>query len=324
MSGSIFSVITRTPLTEWDASSAPPDTSVTDSYDGAAPKRVKASTDVLIDTQQSEVLVSELALCAYCPTYREQIEKYLAHLSQVEGYKTTDTHQGVGSTTATLSLAETVTGFSYAEAADIVERPSFYADFNVYTMDSPFLRMVYMAYGEPDYEALYEVLLKRQATGCAILRKGLWENGAAVFADVRDPGSCRPIPLRLTLVAEIDITYTEEELDFFVDRKDHLRTNVPGIFANLELGNEPHCSSEGRFLMNRCWAKTQPDGSMAELFEGYVEFKVDSEMYFLGRHGEDINLVQHAFWAIRDLPMDEVDFDGLNGAEGTFDYSFLL
>ncbi len=76
-----------------------------------------------------------------------------------------------------------------------------------------------------------------------------------VFADVRDPSSCIPIPLRLTLVAEIDITYTEDELDFFVDRSHHLRTNVPGIFANLEFGNEPRCSSEGRFLMNRCWAR---------------------------------------------------------------------
>ncbi|SJL15050.1 uncharacterized protein ARMOST_18532 [Armillaria ostoyae] len=312
MSGSIFSVITRTPLTEWDASSAPPDTLVTDSYDGAAPKRGKASTDVLVDTQQSE------------------IEKYLAHLSQVEGYKADDTRQDVCSTTdATLSLVETVTEIYHVEAADIVERPRFYGDYDLYTMNSPFLRNAYMAYGdsEPDHEALYEALSRRQATGCAnacaILRKGLWENGAAVFADVRDPRSCRPIPLRLTLVSEIPITYTEEELDFFVDRNDHLRTNVPGIFANLEFGNEPHCSSEGRFLMNRCWARTQPDGSVAELFERYMEFKVDSEMYFIGRHGEDINLVQHAFWAIRDLPMDEVDFDGLNGVEGTFDYSFL-
>ncbi|PBK64695.1 hypothetical protein ARMSODRAFT_1053891 [Armillaria solidipes] len=297
MSGSIFSVITRTPLTEWDASSAPPDTSVTDSYDGAAPKRVKASTAVLVDTQR-----------------------------EVEGYKTNDTHQGVGSTT---DAALSVTRISHAEAADIIERPRFNGDFNLYAMNSPFLQEEYIAYGpEPDYEALYGRLLRRQATGCAnacaILRKGLWENGAAVFADVRDPRSCRPIPLRLTLVAEIDITYTEEELDFFVDRNHHLRTNVPGIFANLEFGNELQCSSEGRFLMNRCWARMQPDGSVAELFEGYMEFKVDSEMYFLGGRGEDISLVQHAFWAIRDLPVDEVDLDGLDDAEGTFDYSFLL
>ncbi len=185
-----------------------------------------------------------------------------------------------------------------------------------------------MGYEEPDHEALYEALLSRQATGCAkahaILRKGLWENGNAVFADVRYPRSCIPIPLRLTLVSEINITYTEEELDFFVDRNHHLRTNIPGIFANLEFDSESHCSSEGRFLLNRCWARTQPDGSVVELFEGYMEFKVDNEMYFLGRRGEDINLVQHAFWAIRDPPVDEVDLDGLNDAEGTFDYNFLL
>ncbi len=35
------------------------------------------------------------------------------------------------------------------------------------------------------------------------LRKGLWENGSAVFADIRDPKSCIPIPLHLTLVTEI-------------------------------------------------------------------------------------------------------------------------
>lgn len=174
-------------------------------------------------------------------------------------------------------------------------------------MDCQFLRKIYVGYEEPDHKALYEALLSRQATGCAkayaILRKGLWENGNAVFADVRDPRTCIPITLRLTLVSEIDITYTEEELDFFVDRNHHLRTNVPGIFANLNFGSEYHCSSEGRFLMNRCWARTQPDGSVVELFEGYMEFKVDNEMYFLGRRGDDINLVQHAFWAIRNLPV---------------------
>ncbi len=44
------------------------------------------------------------------------------------------------------------------------------------------------------------------------------------------------------------IAYTDKELDLFVDRNDHLRTNIPGIFANLEFANanERHCSSEGR------------------------------------------------------------------------------
>ncbi|KAK0213844.1 hypothetical protein IW262DRAFT_335054 [Armillaria fumosa] len=281
MSGSIFPVINRVPLTGWDA----PTMSATNRTD-SSPIRVKTSPDALIDTRQSEM------------------EKYLAYLSQVEGQKADGIHQGAGSTIDALPLAETFTGISWhAEAANILERPHFYSDYDLYAMDSPFLREVYMVYEEPDYEALYEALLRRQTLGsfkaCAILHQGLWENGAAIFADVRDPRSCMPISLRLTLVTEINITYTEEELDFFVDRNHHLRTNVPGIFANLEFGNEYQCSSEGKFLMSRCWAKTQPDGLVVELFEGYMEFKVDNGMYFLGRRGEDINLVQHAFWAIR-------------------------
>ncbi|KAK0491985.1 hypothetical protein EDD18DRAFT_1109393 [Armillaria luteobubalina] len=237
-------------------------------------------------------------------TYGEQIEKGEAYLSQVEGKKADVIHQGTDSTIDALPLAETFTGVSlHAEAANIVERPRFFGDYDLYAMDSPLLREEYIAYEEPNYEALYKALLRRQTVGsfkaCAILRRGLWENGAAVFADVRDPRSRIPISLRLTLVTEISITYTEEELAFFVDQNHHRRTNVPGIFANLEFGNELQCLSEGKFLMNRCWAKTQPGGLVVELFEGYMEFEANNGMYFLGRLGEKINLVQHTFWAIR-------------------------
>ncbi len=38
----------------------------------------------------------------------------------------------------------------------------------------------------------------------------------------------------LTLVTEMAIAYTDKELDLFVDQSDHLRTNIPGIFANLD------------------------------------------------------------------------------------------
>ncbi|KAK0190100.1 hypothetical protein F5146DRAFT_1002267 [Armillaria mellea] len=279
MLGSIFSVITRTPLTGWDAPPTPPETKSTDSYDGAALICVRASGDALVDVQQSEGV-----------------------------YSTTD---------ATLSLAEMVTG---AEVADVVEQPRFSGDYDLFTMDCP-LREICMAprdESEPDHKVLH------QAMGCAILRKGLWENGSAVFADIHDPTSCTTIPLHLTLVAEIDIIYTEEELDFFIDLNHHLRTNVPGVFANLEFENGPDCLLEERFLMNWCWARTEADGSVAELFEGYMEFKIDNGMHFLGRCGEDINLVQHAFWAICHLPVDEVVLNSLNDTEGTFDYSFLL
>ncbi len=57
-----------------------------------------------------------------------------------------------------------------------------------------------MGYEEPDHGALYEALTRYQATervdARITLRKRLWENGSAVFADVRDPKSCIPIPLR--------------------------------------------------------------------------------------------------------------------------------
>ncbi|KAK0439099.1 hypothetical protein EV421DRAFT_869844 [Armillaria borealis] len=272
-----------------------------ESYNGADPKSAKAVVDVSLKNHQSE------------------IERYLNHLSQAEAYKVHASHQGVGST-AHDTVAEAIIEASH-KASDIVERPCFYGDFDLHTMDCQFLRNIYMGYEEPDHQALYEALTRYQATehvdARITLRKGLWENGSAVFADVRDPKSCIPIPLRLTLVTEMAIAYTDKELDLFVDRKDHLRTNVPGIFANLEFANanERHCSSEGRFLMNRCWARMQPDGSVVEMFEGCMEFKVKGEMYFLGRHGEDINMIEHAFWAIRDH-RNKVD---LNGDEGSFD-----
>ncbi|SJL15049.1 uncharacterized protein ARMOST_18531 [Armillaria ostoyae] len=308
MSGAILSTITRTPLTKTDSAHATPsNASVTkralhsESYNGIDPKSAEAVVDVHLKSRQSE------------------IEKYLNHLSQAEACKADASHQGVGST-AHNTVTEAITKTSH-KASDTVERPCFYGDFDLHTMSSQFLRNIYMGYEEPDHEALYEALTRYQATervdARITLRKGLWENGSAVFADVRDPKSCIPIPLRLTLVTEMAIAYTDKELDLFVDRKDHLRTNVPGIFANLEFANvnERHCLSEGRFLMNRCWARMQPDGSVVEMFEGCMEFKVKGEMYFLGRQGEDINMIEHAFWAIRDH-RNKVD---LNRDEGSFD-----
>ncbi|KAK0449039.1 uncharacterized protein EV420DRAFT_788432 [Desarmillaria tabescens] len=299
----MFPTVTRTPLTKMDSHTTPPNMSMierarrSDLYDGASLECVKAAADVHLDSQQSE------------------FEKYLFHLSQAERYKADATHQDVGYAIGA-TVAETAIETA-REAANIVERPSFYGNFNLYTMDIPFLHDIYMGHGEPDHEALYKSLMRHQATGyasaCVTLRKGFWENGAAVSADVRDPRSCIPIPLHLTLVVEMDVTYSEEELDFFVDGNDHLRMNVPGVFANLELENESHCSS-GQLLMNRCWAKIQPDGSVAELFEGYMEMKVHNRMYFLGGHGEDIDMIQHAFWAIRDWTEDD-----LNEEEGVFD-----
>ncbi|PBK88034.1 hypothetical protein ARMGADRAFT_1168235 [Armillaria gallica] len=307
MSGAILSTITRTPLTKTDSAHATPsNTSITqlarhyESYNSANPKNLKVVVDVPLKSHQSEV------------------EKYLGHLSQAEAYKSDASHQAVGTTTQE-TVAETAVETSH-EASDTVERLCFYGDFDLHTMDSQFLRNIYMGYEEPDHGALYEALTRYKATGRVdariTLRKGLWENGSAVFADIRDPKSCIPIPLRLTLVTEMAIAYTDKELDLFFDRNDHLRTNVPGIFANLGFANvkEHHCS-EGKFLMNRCWARTQPDGSVVEMFEGYMEFKIKGEMYFLGGHGEDINMIEHAFWAIRDH-QNKVD---LNEDEGSLD-----
>ncbi|KAK0231775.1 hypothetical protein EDD85DRAFT_848617 [Armillaria nabsnona] len=312
MSGAILSTIARTPLTKTGSTQATPaNASVakraleSESYNGTNPKNAKAVIDVHLKSRQSE------------------IEKYLDHLSQAEAYKADASHQGVGST-AHDTVAEAIIKTSH-KASDTFKRPCFYGDFDLHTMDSQFLRNIYMGYEEPDHEVLYEALTRYQGTGRVdariTLRKGLWENGAAVFADVRDPKSCIPIPLRLTLVTEMAIAYTDKELDLFVDRNDHLRTNVPGIFANLGFANtrEHHCS-EGKFLMNRCWARTQTDGSVVELFEWYMEFKVKGEMYFLGGHGEDINTIEHAFWAIRDH-QNKAD---LNEDGGSLDRDLIL
>ncbi|KAK0449042.1 uncharacterized protein EV420DRAFT_1647071 [Desarmillaria tabescens] len=310
MSGSMFPTITRTPLTKQDTHTARLDRSVTErerrsgSNDGAFSKRVKAVDDIHLDNQRSE------------------IEKYFAHLAQAEQYKANSAHvhEDVGYITDTALLANEVR--HYAQYGRRRRAAAFLRRFDLYTMDSSFLRDAYMVCGMLDHEALYETLMRRQVAGHAdariTLRKGLWENGAAVSADIRDPRSFIPIPLRLTLITEMDITYSEEELDFFVDRDDYLRTNVPGVFANLEFENECLCYSKGRFLMNRCWTKTQPDGSVVELFEGYMEMKVRNGTYFLADRGEDINMIEHAFWAIR--YGNEVDLDDMNVVEeGTLD-----
>ncbi|KAK0190099.1 hypothetical protein F5146DRAFT_1225036 [Armillaria mellea] len=311
---SVQKTITRAPLTKTDRTQAAPSNASIiqlarhyESYNGAHPKSIKAVDEVPLKGRQSE------------------IEKYLSHLSQTEVYKSDASHQGVKSTAHdTVTDANTETS---REASD-VERPCFYGDFDLHSMGCQFLRNIYMGYQEPDHEALYETLTRYQATervdARITLRKGFWENGTAVFAGIRDPKSYIPIPLRLTLVTEMAITYTDEELGRLVDRNDRLRSSVPGIFANLGFTNELHRSSEGKFLMNRCWARIQPDGSLVELFEGCMEFKVKGEMHFLGGHGEDIKMVEQAFWAIRRLPVDEADFDGLNDAEGAFDYNFIL
>ncbi|PBK88045.1 hypothetical protein ARMGADRAFT_1085021 [Armillaria gallica] len=168
----------------------------------------------------------------------------------------------------------------------VKEKADFSGKFDLYNMSLDYLRRL-----GNDYEALYDAILERQeklefSAQVAIPKAPYFaEDGAA-----KDPAFCiedmdmSPFPLRLKYIRSVDaVGYTYEELSFFPEGDDD---------------SDPARCCSGKFLMHRSWTQTKRDGSIVELFEGYLDVSLSYGQMKYDGHACSVDSV-FGFWAVR-------------------------
>lgn len=195
--------------------------------------------------------------------------------------------------------------------------PSYAGNFDIYGMNLPFLKKVYLPKDTPQFEALYNEIMTFQAkpdfSGRCYFPPGVSGDGSFVSNAVAEPMGDEAYEIALTGLTKKEISFNQAELSKFPDPAS-TRSVGPGIKATVELADDGCMPSSGRgeMKMKRVWTKEvnvaedvtgvksshEYSGSQ-ELFEGVFTLKVKYSGMLKRKgfgSGEDYKF---GFWAVR-------------------------
>ena len=176
-------------------------------------------------------------------------------------------------------------------------------------MKLPFLKEVYLSEGEenPQYESLYSKILTYQS-------KNDWSGQVYIPApDSLERGqfqstvdlACDPFESMPFEIALDDVAFTEK-LTFTASEKNELLTDPttgPGVSGELEI-SDAGCgisSSSGKLKLKNVWtsSKKNDDGNYAELFEGFLQFRVKYGSLYSRKGFGSGGSFSTGIWAVR-------------------------
>lgn len=183
-----------------------------------------------------------------------------------------------------------------------IPAPDLSGNFDIYSMDLPFLSKVYLPGGKgaPQLEALYKTILtyqtKNDYTAQCVLP--ISDDGLFASGDICDPMEETPLMISLSAKTVENLKFTSSERDLFITAPS---AEGPGISADMEI-TEGHCMMEasGALKLKRASAWVEKDGgALVEIFEGCLSFEVVNSALYRRKRLGDGQEHAFAFWAIR-------------------------